>query len=625
MSTRAKVEQFLAPYGLKKSGSEYRFNSPFRNGADGMTCSFHFEDDEHGMWIDHKDDGMKGSLYDFAERVGIETPKREQVENSKRGYDSLAEYAALKGVPEQAFIDAKWEQIAYFDGRPCFVFPTKGGLRYRFIDGKKPRFKSVTGFKPCWYGLDKAIVLAKQSNQKLIICNGEPSTVVAQHFGIAAFSMPGGEDHDVPSELLTELQAKWQGEIIVALDCDEAGWKGIKRFTDAFTPVGIQHTVIDLMLSTGGDLADYCKLHGESTLKDLATLPKLGIATVQAKAVDKPADVQALYDLTKELTSIRKGEEKAEQGTLPLVIERLQGEIDRLRSDSIVQITQSWEQVADEYQQWVGDNLKNKGKLPGFDTGIPKLNEITFGLEKGRVFVVLAETGIGKSTLIASIASHLMNQAPGLVIPTETRNRGLLNKIVAYRTLLPSHFMRQGNLAPEQAGLVYSTIGLIKQQKGQVIECQSPTTKQILSIARRSILETGCQWVILDSLSNVQSPDDSGIFDTVSAAANCALDLARMGLMVLATSQVGRNLRGKAIQMPGLHDGKGSGKIEENGDVVLALYNHDTLVKRGEAEPNDKFPPGTIAIRSLKDREYGEMEGKIIELKWKGGIGIFND
>jgi replicative DNA helicase len=612
MSTRLKVEQALQPYGLKQSGRELRFNSPFRPGADGMTCTITFADDEHGTWYDHKD-GVGGSLYDFAQRLGIALPQREAVEVSKRRYDSLRQYAGVKGVPEQIFIDAGWKEITYFDGRPCFVFPTRGGLRYRFIDGEKPSFKSCDGFKPCWYGLDKAVATA--GARPLILCNGEPSTIVAQHFGLPAFCMPGGENHKVSAELMAELKSKWQGEIVIALDCDPTGRRGVQRFTDAFT--GMRYTVVDLMLEDKGDLADFCKLHEKSLAADFAALPKLNAP------VEKAADVTTLAALTKDLLALRKAEDKPDG--LPLVLEKLQGEIDRLRSDSSVQITQSWEQVADEYQAWVAANLRNKGKLPGFDTGLEKLNEITCGLEKGRVFVVLAETGIGKSTLIASIASKLSPQAPGLLIPTETRNINLFNKIVAYRTHIPTHYMRQGHLEPNQAGLVYSTIALLKQQRCQVIECQNPTTAQILTTARRSVLETGCEWVIIDSLSNVTVPLSNGLFDTISAAADCAQALARMGLMVLVTSQVGRNLKGRASLVPTLHDGKGSGRIEENADCVLALYNHDILVKRGEAEPNDAFPPGTTAVRNLKDREYGENEGKMIQLKWKGGLGIFND
>ena len=622
MSTASRVEQALQAHGLKGRNGQFQCNSPFRAGSDSMGFSLTIEDDEHGAWFDHVT-SEKGTLYELAQRLGIETPKREAVDNSKHGYASLAEYAGVKGIPEQVFIDAGWKEITYYDGRPCFSFPTRGGLRYRFIDGEKPSFKSETGFVPCWYGLDKAIALANSTKQALILCNGEPSTITAQQHGIAAFCMPGGETHKVTEELLSELKSKWQGTIQIALDCDLAGQAGAKKFTKPFAEQGIKHVVIDLMLTRGGDLADYCKLHGESTLTDLAALPKIGRATVQAKAQDKPADIQGLYDLAKELTALRKADEKP--AALPLVLEKMQSEIDILRADSVIEITQSWEQVADEYKAWVAANLQRAGQLPGFDTGIDKLNKITYGLEKGRVFVVLAETGIGKSTLVASIASQLMNQAPGLVIPTETRNRNMLNKIVAYRTDIPTNFMRQGNLSPHQAGLVYSTIALIKQHKGQVIECQNPTVKQILSTARRSILETGCEWVILDSLSNVKSDmEGAGIFDNTSAAADCAQDLARMGLMVLSTSQVGRNLANRAVKIPTLHDGKGSGRIEENADATWALYNHDILVKRGETEPSDDFPPGTIAIRSLKDREYGEMEGQMIQLKWVGGKGVYD-
>lgn len=96
-----------------------------------------------------------------------------------------------------------------------------------------------------------------------------------------------------------------------------------------------------------------------------------------------------------------------------------------------------------------------------------------------------------------------------------------------------------------------------------------------------------------------------------------------MGLAVLITSQVGRSMNDRKSKIPTKHDGKGSGRIEENTDVLLALYNHDTYVKQGEAEPMpDVFPEGTVLIRCLKHRNLGEAENNAVQPKFIGGIGV---
>lgn len=611
-STADKILQYLERFELQGRAPHYNANSPLRPGSNSHGFTVTISDDEHGAYFDHVT-GEKGSLYELAALLGIETPKREQVEDTKCAYATLADYALMKGVPEQVFIDAGWVVHTYFDHRPCFKFPTAGGERYRFTDGNKPAFKSIVGFETCWYGLDRAVKLADK--QPLILCNGEPSTIVAQHFGLPAFCMPGGENQNPTLDTITHLKRVWKGTIRIAMDCDETGKKAVRKFSEAFKAANIGYSVIDLMLSDKGDLADFCKLHSQNLLADLNALPN-------ARAYDlpeKPADVGDLAKMTRELVNIRKGESGEDQNE---VLDRLQDELNRLRKNKGSVITFS--QVSDEYKAWVKDNLSHPGIVQGFKTGMTKFDDLVGGLDKGMMYGLLAETGMGKTTMIATITSNLANQASGLVIPTESRSIDWFNQLVAYRTAIPKHLMRQGRLEPAQAAMVFSTSALLERQKCSVIECQNPDVQQIIIEAQRAKDELGIQWIVLDCLSNVKASGKDSIFNTVSEAADCAQALARMDLAVLFTSQVGRSLEGRDNRMPTLHDGKGSGRIEENADVMFGLYNHDTLVKRGVKAPLVDFPAGTIAVRCLKHRQLGEVEGKLIQLQFRGGIGVYD-
>lgn len=612
MSTADKVLKHLEGFELKGHNGQYTSNSPLRPGSNSHGFSVKIMDDEHGAWTDFPT-GEKGSLYELATRLGIDTPKREKVIESKRSYTSLSDYADTKGVPEKVFIDAGWEAHTYFDGRPCFKYPTAGGERYRFTDGKKPTFKSVTGYQSNWYGLQRAILLAGKS--PLILCNGEPSTIVAQYFGLPAFCMPSGETQEVTPELLTHLKEKWKGSITIALDCDIAGQEGAIKFSEAFKGAAISYTIIDLMLTTHGDLADFCKLHHETLKEDFAKLPRINPTIVRD---NKPLDVSDLVKVSRELMAIRKGE----SGNLEDTLNRLQHEINLLKPNEGKVTT--FAQVSSDWKEWVKNNLKHPGIVQGFKTGMGKLDELVGGLDKGVMCGLLAETGMGKTTLIGSITSNLANQAPGLVVPTESRPIDMLNQIIAYRCNIPKHLMRQGRLTPEQAALVFSTAAILEQQKCSVIDCQNPTVEQIILEAERAIKELQIEWIVLDCLSNVKASGSDGIFMTTSEAADCAQELARMNLAVLFTSQVGRSLEGRDNRMPTKHDGKGSGRIEENADVVLGLYNHDNLVKQGIKQPLPEFPSGTIAVRCLKHRQLGEVEGKLIQLKFKGGMGVYD-
>lgn len=263
----------LAPYDLhNEHGNNYRCNSPLRAGADGKSFTLRIDGPMEGAWYDHRD-ATGGSLLSLAEKLGIEIPKRIDVKSSRIKYKDLAEYAAFKGVPVEDFIMAGWEpQLSKWKNRPGLKYQTRTGVRIRFTDGENPKFSSQTGYTACWYGLDRAIGLAKKYNRKLVIANGEPSVIVAQHFEIPACCITGGESKNVPPILISELMQKWQGEIIIALDCDEAGLKGARKYVEALKGKAV---AVDLNFSKGGDLADLCKLHDVAAYDVVASSPAL--------------------------------------------------------------------------------------------------------------------------------------------------------------------------------------------------------------------------------------------------------------------------------------------------------------------------------------------------------------
>ncbi len=77
-------------------------------------------------------------------------------------------------------------------------------------------------------------------------------------------------------------------------------------------------------------------------------------------------------------------------------------------------------------------------------------------------------------------------------------------------------------------------------------------------------------------------------------------------------------------KIPKMGDGLGSGRIEQNADVLMAGYNHQYYVDQGDADLNPKFPPGLMFMRCLKHRWRGTAGGKSIYLTFKGGVGVYD-
>lgn len=267
----------LEPFGLKKEGhNKYRCKSnPFRPDSDSNSFTVIVYPDGVG-WKDHKDD-TKGGTKELCDVLNIPFQARKPATDTKKSYSNIEEYAKAHGVTKDVLEQAGWEQKVIWDGygddrieRMVLQFPTATGTRLRFIDGKAPYYKSVRGYQNCWYGLKNVIT----DNDTLVLCNGEISTVVAQHFGLPAFAMTGGEKSAIPDALMPELRVQAKNKhIIIALDCDDTGRKSARGILNQLQKEGFKVTAKDMMLSNGGDLADFCKLHGAGSLSALLDTP----------------------------------------------------------------------------------------------------------------------------------------------------------------------------------------------------------------------------------------------------------------------------------------------------------------------------------------------------------------
>lgn len=280
-STADRVLRALQQYDIKGKGPEYRCNSPLRPGSNSHAFTLKIEGPEHGAYHDFVS-GDNGSLYELAARLGIAVNAAIPVENSKRVYRGIVDYAQAHGVDVGILEVWGWRQTEY-QNRPALEFPTSNGPRYRFYDGKKPAYKSIQGYKACWYGLSR-LVDGLARNPHLVICNGEISTIAGQQWNLNAISVTGGEK-EIPPALVAELKGQIGHitglKISIALDCDNTGHRVAGAMLKQLQEAGFTVRAVDLGLSAGGDLADFCKLYQGEARDRFAALPDLPGAALE--------------------------------------------------------------------------------------------------------------------------------------------------------------------------------------------------------------------------------------------------------------------------------------------------------------------------------------------------------
>lgn len=622
-STADRVLAALEAYGLKKEGgNQYRCKkgSPLRPGSDSDGFTLRIDDGEHGAW-DDKVSGESGSLYELAERLGIEVPKarhqRHEVASTKRGYTGLEDYAKAHGVDIEIFQDAGWNETIY-QQRRALSYPTHSGTRYRFIDGQKPTYINAQGYKACWYGLSKAVEKARAAKVPLVLCNGEASTVTAQFFGLPACAVTNGEKR-YPEGLIEELKQKWDGGFILAFDCDDTGRRAAQDI--AAQLVGRAVAVMDLGLTDSGDLADFCKLHDIDTWKAFwKSAPKPSVAS-QVELQQKASASELAATLQEIKATMARGEQAKQTQDLTLQLAKARALIDTLEAQSARPMVRTIEVVGDEALKQL-DLMYNSGsKLLGLSWGFAGLNKITRGLRPATINVLYGATSMGKTALAASIVRELMPQGTGLIIPTETRAIGYMFRLAGTIARIPADKIEAGDLTPHEYQKARNVLAMLKSRGWQFLENPQPSLAQLRS-AVLDAAAAGVKIIIIDSASRLANAADysltAGLHNAMQALA------IETGLPFLLTSQVARDVSKRKNKLPRLTDAYGGGVIENNADFVLGLYRHDYYVAQypDKVFPSYEFPENTGTGIVLKHRN-GPGLGDFVRFAFVGGAGFY--
>ena len=646
MSTAAAVQSYLESNHFKREGREWRGNCPWRTGANSNSFAVTLDGDENGAWYDHRDNAG-GSLYDFCQRVGIEVVKRETVavHTSRRPYKDLADYAAEHGVPASAYETAGWKQVEY-QNRPALKFETSGGTRWRFIDGQEPPFKhwgrNGQPYASCWYGMKNVKALLLSSGLPPVLCNGEPSVVAAQHWGLPALCVTSSGEKEIPAALLDQFAAIHpQGRVIVAMDCDDKGRAAAAKVTRQLSALGYEVDTVDLGLSAHQDLADFCKLHTEKAKTAIRTLDKLAMpdpATMDVSpeqrlaalppvlsAEDKQA--QQLSELNGTLgqlsAAVRRDASVHSPDALRAMLAQVKALTEQLEHGDGLDLMVTGEAVADMAIAQYAERKKLRDQLPGLPTGFKGLDAMIDGLMPG-VNVFVGATGMGKSWTAVSIAGHLAAQGHhGMIITTEMNPKTWLNRVAAYTAQIDSGAIKRGLLTNAEEGRYSEAMNYLDQHLN-FVKGVRPTAASLRATVLKERMRGRLDFVVLDSASRLINPGDN-LYGETALIQNALQELAlETELPMIVTGQVkGREVANRAMKMPTINDSFGGSSWEHNADVLIGLYYHTYYVKQLLADPDPQFPEGVFAMRVLKDRE-GEMAAdKILKMKFVGGRGLY--
>jgi len=352
-------------------------------------------------------------------------------------------------------------------------------------------------------------------------------------------------------------------------------------------------------------------------LQDIGSLEEFGGTAYLRRVANScpdPSQWVAYASMVREASNKRMGDAIAEklkasirEGDLIEALNNHQSDLDSLRIRTTGTQIRSFASVAKVQLARFTDAKANPSAVQGLRCNLPRLDDAIGGFRPKRLYVIYAATNAGKSTLLSTLASTFIDQAPGLVVPTESSAEDWLDKLVAAITCIPFDLIETGQVNEEQASRIMRAYDYLAARNCHFLDAGSPTPQDIRTAVVRGKRDFDYGWVIVDSATKLSFPGATDIYNTSKGVADALQNQPReLNIPYIVSAQVkpGVAERSGIKKIPRSEDGYGGAVLAHNADVVLSMYTHwdyQELDPDG-VKPDTKLPKGATLVRVTKHR-----------------------
>lgn len=254
-------------------------------------------------------------------------------------------------------------------------------------------------------------------------------------------------------------------------------------------------------------------------------------------------------------------------------------------------------------------------------TGIAGFDRLTGGIRGGKLIVIGARPGVGKTALALSIGKHVAQHTGGvLVVSLEMSEEEIMARLYASESGVDVQELESGKLS-EESYATLATCGPLLAALPMRIATRCTTPLQIRREAVRMQENGGLSLVIVDYLQLVRSDGKhSSRYEEVSEISRelklLAMDL---GVPVIALTQFNRSSEagknGQASRRaPTMAEAKDSGSIEQDANIFIVQY-------APESPGNDPYAQQALQICESQKWEWQQL---IVEKNRQGRTGKIN-
>lgn len=227
---------------------------------------------------------------------------------------------------------------------------------------------------------------------------------------------------------------------------------------------------------------------------------------------------------------------------------------------------------------------EHRGQPLGIPTGYIDLDKLLGGLQRSDLIVVAARPGVGKTSLMLSMALNAARKFHQrvAVFSLEMSNEQLVQRMISAETGIDSQRLRLGELREEEWPLFIEASSALSDTLLYLDDTPSLSAMQLRTKARRLYAEHGLDLIIIDYLQLMTGDAHSqNRVQEISYLSRALKGLAReLHVPVLAASQLSRAVEQRSGEKrPLLSDLRDSGSIEQDADIVMFIYREEMYDK----------------------------------------------
>lgn len=242
----------------------------------------------------------------------------------------------------------------------------------------------------------------------------------------------------------------------------------------------------------------------------------------------------------------------------------------------------SFAYIADDYARWLYTLGESKG-VTGIRTGLARLDQNLYGLNKGCSYIFAARPSVGKSLLCGMTALTAARQGYRVLLQSpEMSARQYAHRLICYMANVDYFASMRGENSEDENNRCLKAMLELSSLPIAIDEVSSQHTKRI----REEVERHEPDLLIVDYLQFLR-PDDPRA-PRVNQVGQISRDLTSIkgdyDIPVLLAAQLNRAIEHRGKSEPMLSDLRDSGEVEQDADAVLFLHRPDM----GDKDPADE-------------------------------------